>query len=89
MTSGAFTVYRNLMLVLETVDRGRDATYTVDECLAAEFVYRHDRSMTQQATEVYIVAYLHAHNRDDTYGCGLLVDHTDSSLVGNDTGNWW
>ena len=45
-------------LVLEAVDRSRDASYTIDKCLAAECVDRHDRSMAQQSTEVNIVAHL-------------------------------
>ena len=31
---------------------------------ATEWVYRHDWSMTEQTAEIYIVAYLHAHNWD-------------------------
>ena len=74
-------------LILETVDWSRNTTGTVYECLATEWVYRHDWSMTEQTAKIYIVAYLHAHNWDDTYGSSLLVNHTDGSLVGNDTGN--
>ena len=44
--------------------------------VATEWVYRHDWSMTEQTAKIYIVAYLHANNWDDTYGSSLLVNHT-------------
>ena len=68
-------------LILETVDWSRNTTGTVYECFATEWVYRHDWSMTEQTAKIYIVAYLHAHNWDDTYGSSLLVNHTDGSLT--------
>ena len=69
------------------MDRGRDSAYTVHEIGAAELIYRHDWRITQETTEIYGVAYLHSHYRDDAHGCGLLVHHTNGSLIGYDARN--
>ena len=42
-----------ILLILETVDWGRNTSGAADEAFAAETVYRHDRSMTEQAAEFH------------------------------------
>ena len=71
-------------LVLEAVDRCRDTALAADECLAAVFVYWHYRGISQQSSELYGIAYILAFYWDYTYGCSLLVDHSDGSLVSDD-----
>lgn len=61
--------------------RSRYSAHTVHKSFAREAVYRHDGSMAKKASKIDIIADLHADSRNHAHGCGLLVDHTDGSLV--------
>ena len=47
-------------------------------------VHGHDRRIAEQAAEVQLVADLLADCGDDAHGGGLVVDHADGALVGDD-----
>jgi hypothetical protein len=70
-------------LILETVDWSRNTTGTVYECLATEWVYRHDWSMTEQTAKIYIVAYLHA-RKSSKATCRTITTTLSSATV-----FWW
>ena len=74
-------------LVLETMYWRRYATLAVDKPIATERVDWHDGCIAQQTSEFNGVAYFLALYRDDSHGCGLLVDHTYSGFIGNDAGD--
>ena len=67
------------------MDRGWDAAFAADECLAAVAVDWHYRSVSEQTSELYTVSDFLAFYRNDTYCGGLLVDHSDSCFICYDT----
>ena len=74
-------------LVLERVNRRRDSAATGHEGLAAGLVDRHDGRVAHKAAEVRHFADALARHGDHAHGGGLLVDHADRGLVGDDAGN--
>ena len=71
-------------LVLQRVDGGGHAASAVGEDGAGVRVHGHDRRIAQKAAEVQLVANLLADGGDDAHGGGLVVDHADGALVGDD-----
>ena len=74
-------------LVLERVNRCRNTSATGHESLAAGLIHRNDRRIAHQAAEVGHLPYAFAFHRNHAHGSGLLVDHADRGLVGDDAGN--
>ena len=69
------------------MDGGRDAASSIHETLGGEGVDGHDGGIAKESAKFYGVANGLADNGNDTHGCGLLVDHANGTLVGNDAGN--
>ena len=74
-------------LVLERVNRCRNTAATGHEGLAAGLVDRHDGRVTHEAAEVRHLTDALARHGDHAHGGGLLIDHADRGLVGDDAGN--
>ena len=69
------------------MNRSGNTTATGHKGLAAGLVHRNDRRVAHEAAEVGHLAHALAFHRDYTHGGGLLVDHANGGLVGDDAGD--
>ena len=60
---------------------------TIDELGRRLFFERHNRSAAKKSAPIKFFANALANSRDNSYGGGLVVYHTDSSFVCDDSGN--
>ena len=67
--------------------RSWNASGSVNKCFATIAIYRHDRGIAKQTTKLYCFANGFTYNRDDTYSCCFLINHTDGCLVCYDSTN--
>ena len=74
-------------LVLERVQRSREASTAVGKHGAGVGVNRHDGRTAKQATVLDAVAHALADGRNHADGRGLVVDDADGHLVGDDAGD--
>ena len=67
--------------------RSRNTSAAVYKCLTTEAVDRHNRRISQQASELDRISDMLSFYRNNTYRRSLLVHHSDSRFVRNDAGN--
>ena len=81
-----FTVFiQGMDLVFERMYRSRDSSETVYKATAIECVHWHYWSMTEETAKLHCISYSLSDDWDDAHSCGLLVYHTDSTLIGYDS----
>ena len=71
------------ILVFEAVDRRRDTAFSVYEILTGEFIYRHDRRISEKAAEFNHFAYAFSDNGDNTDSRGFIVYASEGHFIGN------
>ena len=74
-------------LVLERVQRRREASATVGEHGAGVGVHRHDGRTAEQTAVLNAVAHALADSGNHAHGRGLIVDDADGHLVGDNAGD--
>ena len=78
---------RTPQLVLQRVQRRREASTAVGKHGAGVGVHRHDGRTAKQAAVLDAVAHALADGRNHADGRGLVVDDADGHLVGDDAGD--
>ena len=74
-------------LVFKAVERCRYLSASVDELSRRILVYAHNGTLAEKSAPIEELAFLHSDSRDNSHCCGLVVYHTDSSFVGDDSGD--
>ena len=71
-------------LVFQGIQRCGHAAAAMGEYRASMFVYRHDWRISEQASEVELVANLLANSGNKANCGGFVVDHANSAFIDND-----
>ena len=73
------------ILVFETMDRGWNTSTSVDKLITCKSVDRHDRCVSEKSAKFSLISNRLTDNRDKSYSGCLLVDHTKSHLISDNS----
>ena len=68
-------------LILKAMDRCWNSSATIYKCITCKFVYRHNRCRSKESSDFYHITYILSDCRKQSAGCCLLIYHTDSHLI--------